>query len=71
MATVCPIKNLDGSINFDYTVRDVYLVSDHSYGAVYKDDVVVRCDKVEDAIDFLRVLYAQHENVITLSVREG
>tara|TARA_R110000823_G_scaffold261418_3_gene382147 strand:- start:853 stop:1068 length:216 start_codon:yes stop_codon:yes gene_type:complete len=71
MATVCPIKKEDGSANLDYTVTDDYLLSEHSYGANYKNTCIVKCARLEDAVNFLKVLYTQKENVITLNIKEG
>jgi hypothetical protein len=71
MATICPIRKEDGSANLDYTVKDYYLLSEHSYEANYKDTCIVRCARLEDAVNFLKVLYTQHENVITLNIKEG
>lgn len=59
MATKCPIKNKDGSINLDYTITDDYLLNDHSYGVNYKNERVKKFNNYHQAELFCIALYCE------------
>lgn len=57
MATKCPVKNLDGTVNLDYSITDDYLLNDHSYGVNYKKERVKKFNNYKEAEEFCIALY--------------